>query len=67
MGGSGKSSGRFRFAFVAAFFLVTAPGFHYRLDHRRQRDGEEDASEAPQAAEDQYGDDDGDRVDIHGL
>ena len=65
MGGSGKSSGGFRLALIAAFLLITAPGFHYRLDHRRQRNGEEDAPEAPQTAENQHGDDDGDRMYVH--
>ena len=45
--------------------LVTPPGFHHRLDHGGERDGEEDAPEAPQAAEDQHGDNQRDRVDVH--
>ena len=65
MGGSGKSSGGFRLALIAAFLLITAPGFHYRLDHRRQRNGEEEAPEAPQTAKNQHGDDDGDRMYVH--
>ena len=45
--------------------LIAAPGFHHRLDYGGERDGEEDAPEAPQPAENQHGDDDGDRVNVH--
>jgi len=59
------SSDSNRLAVFFAFDLVATPGFHAGFDHGGERDGEEDAPEAPQAAEDEYGDDDADGVDVH--
>ena len=58
-------SGSGRLAVFFSFDLVATPGFHAGFDHGGKRDGEEDAPEAPQAAEDEYGDDDADGVNVH--